>query len=117
LIGVNPSVIDSQLWGMRAANTPTHTIASFEDRVHGYGNPPSSPGADGSIGLAYFTPAAAEARIVQLELKQSAVIGYNHGDANASRALVAAFRAYREAPEGQRFEAFATTWIKGMVMP
>jgi hypothetical protein len=116
LSGVNPSVVDSQLWGMRAADTPTHTIAAFEDRVHGYGNPPDKPGADGSIGLAYFTPAAAEAHIVQHEAKQG-IVGFNHGDANASRALVAAFRAYREAPDGQRFEAFATTWIKGIVMP
>jgi hypothetical protein len=91
--GSKPSVRDSDPG--RSKDTPGHTVLSFNDSYHGFG------GSGDGRGMGYMTSAAANARI--------------NGDANASKAIVAAFHAYRDAPEGHRFEQFANTWINGIV--
>ena len=109
--GSNPAVRDSD--PLRAGDTPGHTVVSFTDGYHGFGR----NGND--FGMGYQTRAATDARINEHETPSNPVtrtlLGFNHGDANASKAMVAAFHAYRDAAEGHRFESFANSWINNIV--
>jgi hypothetical protein len=109
--GSNPAMRDSD--PLRAGDTPGHTVLSFTDSYHGFGR----NGND--FGMGYQTRAAADARINEHETPSNPVarfaLGFNHGDANASKAMVAAFHAYRDAAEGHRFESFANSWINNIV--
>ncbi len=98
----NPAIIDSHLG--RAGNSPNHTHVSFRDGYHGFGGD----------GMARGTREEAQNRIAEHESLGTPII-QNPGDAWASMATVNAFLAFREAPEGQRFDAFADSWIQSMV--
>lgn len=113
--GSNPAIRDSELGGMRAQDTPSHSVMSFYDGHHGFGM-----NEKGVPGMGYMTRAAAHKRIDAYETQSGfrslfAPNGYNAGDANASKASVDAFHAYRNAPMGHKFEAFANVWIDRMV--
>jgi hypothetical protein len=105
--GSNPDVRDSDLGGLRARDTPGHTVLSFQDSYHGFG----------AGGMGYQTRDAAWARIADHETPRglTSPLGFNRGDANASMAMVDAFHAYRDAPTGHKFESFANQWIAGIV--
>jgi hypothetical protein len=109
--GSNPSVRDSD--PLRSGDAPGHTVLSFTDSYHGFG------GSGNSLGMGYQTRAAANARIDEHETPSNPItrtlLGFNHGDANASKAMVAAFHAYRDAADGHRFESFANSWINNIV--
>lgn len=110
--GVQRDLIDSHSifgFGGRAWNTPSHTVVPFHDPVHGFGA--LEPGR--YIGYAYDSLPEAMERIEEAE----AHFGGNPGDVNASIASTRAFHAWRDAPEGQRFSAFADTWIREIVHP
>lgn len=79
-------------------------MLSFADGYHGFGNP--MPGDN--QGLAYLSRDDANTRIRNHEsfLGQS----LNDGDIQASQRVVAAFRQYRTADWGDKFEAFANEW-------
>lgn len=113
--GSNPSIRDSEAGGMRAQDTPSHSVMSFYDGHHGFGM-----NEKGEPGMGYMTRAAAHKRIDAYETQSGfrslfAPNGYNAGDANASKAAVDAFHAYRNAPTSHKFEAFANVWIDRMV--
>jgi hypothetical protein len=113
--GSNPNIRDSEGGGMRAQDTPSHSVMSFYDGHHGFGM-----NEKGEPGMGYMTRAAAYKRIDAYETQSGlrslfAPNGYNAGDANASKASVDAFHAYRDAPVGHEFEAFANVWIDRMV--
>jgi hypothetical protein len=113
--GSNPNIRDSEGGGMRAQDTPSHSVMSFYDGHHGFGM-----NEKGVPGMGYMTRAAAHKRIDAYETQSGlrslfAPNGYNAGDANASKASVDAFHAYRNAPTGHKFEAFANVWIDRMV--
>lgn len=112
IAGSNPNVRDSDLWGVRAQDTPGHTVLPFTDTYHGFGI-----AGDGTPGMGYMTRDAAQRRIVDHETPRglTSPLGFNRGDANASMAMVDAFHAYRDAPTGHKFESFANTWINGIV--
>lgn len=88
----------------RAWNTPNHSVLSFADGYHGFGNP--TPGENQS--LAYMSRDDANRHIRDHEsfLGQS----LNDGDIQASQRVVAAFRQYRTSDWGDKFEAFANEW-------
>lgn len=103
---------------LREGNTPNHSVVSFTDGYHGFGE---------GTGMANL-PKEETDRIIEKTERGKGVgnhrlsddvpgIGKNPGDAEASRRTVAAFHAYREAEEGERFRAFADKWIEGMVEP
>lgn len=113
--GANPAIVDSEAFGLRRNDTPSHSVVSFNDGVHGFGS------HDGRPGMGYYTRSAAYHRIDDYETQSfprgilSPPFGYNAGDANASKGMVDAFHAYRDAATGHKFEAFANTWIDRMV--
>lgn len=102
LDGSKDEIHDSQPG--RAWNTPNHSVLSFADGYHGFGNP--TPGDDQS--LAYLSRDDANHRIRDHE----SFLGFslNDGDIQASQRVVAAFRQYRTADWGDKFEAFANEW-------
>jgi hypothetical protein len=102
LDGSKDEIHDSQPG--RAWNTPNHSVLSFADGYHGFGNP--TPGDHQS--LAYLDRDEANRRIRNHE----SFLGYslNDGDIQASQRVVAAFRQYRTADWGDKFEAFANEW-------
>jgi hypothetical protein len=102
LNGSKDEIRDSQPF--RDWNTPNHSVLSFRDGYHGFGNP--HPGESQS--LAYLSRDEANRRIRDHE----SILGVNlnEGDIQASTRLVAAFRQYREADWGSKFESFASEW-------
>lgn len=102
LDGSKDEIRDSQPG--RAWNTPNHSVLSFLDGYHGFGNP--TPGENQS--LAYLDRDEANRRIRDHE----SFLGFslNDGDIQASQRVVAAFRQYRSADWGDKFEAFANEW-------
>lgn len=88
----------------RAWNTPNHSVLSFMDGYHGFGNP--TPGDNQS--LAYLSREEANRRINDHESVFG--VNVNQGDTQASMRLVAAFRQYRTSDWGDKFEAFANEW-------
>ena len=110
--GVRSELVDS--W--RAWNTPAHLVATFRDGYHGFGSPDGDP-----PGMGHQSEAEARQTIWEKEDGpfglRSRLAGANPGDAAASQALVAAFHAYRDAPEGQRFDAFADIWTERVIAP
>ncbi|MEM1116534.1 MAG: hypothetical protein AAF845_07995 [Bacteroidota bacterium] len=112
--GVRPELIDSHPG--RAWNTPSHSVVPFHDPVHGFGALQFESGAYGYIGYAYDSPTRAAERIREAETHIGSWVD-NPGDMNASIASVRAFHAWRDAPDGQRFDAFARTWVNEVVDP
>ncbi len=100
--GSKDEIRDSQ--PLRAWNTPNHSVLSFRDGYHGFGNP--TPGEH--QGLAWLDRDEANRRIRNHESFFG--VSLNDGDIQASTRLVAAFRQYREADWGGKFEAFADEW-------
>jgi hypothetical protein len=109
--GSKPSVRDSDLGGLRAKDTPGHTVLSFQDGYHGFGV------NGGKAGMGYMSPQGAREAIKDHETPRglTSPLGFNRGDYNASVAMVDSFHAYRNAAPGHKFEAFANTWINGIV--
>lgn len=108
--GVRDYLLDDH-W-TREWNTSNHTVVPFTDGYHGFGNPNGR-----EPGMGYVSEADAYNRIQQHEEGWILGLGANPGDRHASMATVAAFHAWRDAPEGQRFNAFAQTWIEGVIDP
>jgi hypothetical protein len=102
LDGSKDEIRDSQPF--REWNTPNHSVLSFLDGYHGFGNP--APGEN--QGLAYLDRDTANQRIRNHESFRG--ISLNDGDIQASTRLVAAFRQYREGDWGEKFERFAKEW-------
>jgi hypothetical protein len=102
LDGSKDEIHDSQPG--RAWNTPNHSVLSFADGYHGFGNP--TPGDHQS--LAYLDRDEANRRIRNHESFLG--VSLNDGDIQASQRVVAAFRQYRTADWGDKFEAFANEW-------
>jgi hypothetical protein len=102
LDGSKDEIRDSQ--PLREWNTPNHSVLSFMDGYHGFGNP--RPGENQS--LAYLDRDEANRRIRDHESFLG--VNLNEGDIQASTRLVAAFRQYRTSDWGDKFEAFANEW-------
>lgn len=102
LAGSKDEIHDSQPG--RAWNTPNHSVLSFRDGYHGFGNP--TPGDHQS--LAYLDRDTANQRIRDHESFLG--VSLNDGDIQASTRVVAAFRQYRTSDWGDKFEAFANEW-------
>lgn len=102
LDGSKDEIRDSQPG--RGWNTPNHSVLSFADGYHGFGNP--APGENQS--LAYLDRDEANRRIRNHESFLG--VSLNDGDIQASQRVVAAFRQYRTADWGDKFEAFANEW-------
>ncbi len=102
LDGSKDEIHDSQPG--RAWNTPNHSVLSFADSYHGFGNP--TPGSDQS--LAYLSRGDANQRIRDHESFLG--VSLNNGDIQASQRVVAAFRQYRTSDWGDKFESFAKEW-------
>lgn len=102
LDGSKDEIRDSQPG--RAWNTPNHSVLSFLDGYHGFGNPTSGENQS----LAYLDRDEANRRIRDHE----SFLGFslNDGDIQASQRVVAAFRQYRTSDWGDKFEAFANEW-------
>ncbi len=107
LDGSKDEIRDSQ--PLRDWNTPNHSVLSFRDGYHGFGNP--TPGENQS--LAYLDRDTANQRIRDHE--SIGGISLNDGDIQASTRLVAAFRQYRTSDWGDKFESFANEWQTQML--
>jgi len=104
--GVNPDVIDSAIFNADA--TQIHTVVEFTDNYHG-----RMGGKAGDNG-------AAEAEIENTEKGRGFPrwwriprLSPNEGDANASLAMVDAFRGFREGG----YDEFADRWQDNMLAP
>ena len=104
--GVNPDLKDSHWFAGRGWNTPSHTAVPFHDAIHGFGAHPSTGNFGG---YAYDSLERATERITAAE-GWHGIQPPNPGDRRASIASTKAFHAWRDAPIGERFSAFATTW-------
>lgn len=100
--GARDAVIDSDLGN--SGGTAAHTVVPFWDGYHA-----RLGGEAGDNGQAE-TEIANHEQGIDL-LTGVPLIGTNPGDEQASRTTVDAFRAYREGG----FDAFADTWISGML--
>jgi hypothetical protein len=109
LEGSKDEIRDSQPF--RQWNTPNHSVLSFADGYHGFGNP--QPGENQS--LAYLSREDANQRIRNHESIPFVNVSLNDGDIQASQRLVAAFRQYRTSDWGDKFEAFANEWQTQML--
>ncbi len=96
----------------REWQTPNHLAVSFEDGYHAFGN-----GDSNSPGMGFVGRAEAYNRIQEREAGGIFGIGANPGDRQASMVFVDAIHAWRDAQEGQRFNAFARAWINGAIDP
>ena len=103
--GIDPDLIDDHPG--RAWNTSNHAVVPFTDGYHGFGG----------NGMGNVTWPDAVQRIRDHERGIVFGIGANPGDAEASMASVAAFHAWRDAPQGDgyRFREFADAWIRGVM--
>ena len=110
--GANPRNIDSDplKTQLRAGNTPNHTHVGFEDTHHGFGEDDKYENKQWAMKGADQV----ESELLAYE-KIGDPIWENPGDYNASQSMVAAFHAYRDAPEGHRFESFANVWLDRMI--
>jgi hypothetical protein len=107
LDGSKDEIRDSQPF--RDWNTPNHSVLSFRDGYHGFGNP--TPGENQS--LAYLDRDTANRRIRDHE--SIGGVSLNDGDIQASMRVVAAFRQYRTSDWGDKFESFANEWQTQML--
>lgn len=107
LDGSKDEIRDSQPF--RDWNTPNHSVLSFRDGYHGFGNP--TPGDNQS--LAYLDRDTANQRIRDHE--SFGGVSLNDGDIQASMRVVAAFRQYRTSDWGDKFESFANEWQTQML--
>jgi hypothetical protein len=96
----------------RALNTPNHSHVGFSDGAHGFGYRHGVIDND-NRGLGYLSRGGAYEAIRQRETLGGVYV--NSGDQRASEAMVDAFHAFRDAPKGHQFEAFANMWVQRFV--